>query len=102
MLSIFDASILVLATFRLTHIFVYDTVGNFMRDYFDNFESGLGKSLSELVHCPWCTSTWMAFFVLSLYLFVPISRFFFMVLALAGIALIVEISARVIWKKANK
>lgn len=91
--------VLILATFRLTHLFVYDTVMDFIRDFFDKYDSSLSRSMSELIHCPWCTGTWMAFVVFFIYLITPYSYIFLIILALAGAGTLVEIAARFVWKR---
>ena len=98
-ISTFTFILLILAAFRLTHLFVYDTAMDFTRDYFDKSQTGFGKSMSELIHCPWCTSTWMALIILTLYFITPYSMFLILVLALAGASVVIEIVARLIWKK---
>jgi hypothetical protein len=101
-LSFLDLLLLALATFRLTHLVVYDTVMDFFRDFFDKYDNGLSRSMSELVHCPWCTGTWMALVVLLLHFLTPLSRFFMLVMAIAGVGTLIDILARKEWKKMKK
>lgn len=101
-IPVFDFVILMLATFRLTHLLVYDLVMDFIRDYYSKFNSGLGKTISEIIHCPWCTATWMALFTLFIYFLTPYSWLFILVVALAGAAVIVEIAVRFVWTKYKK
>lgn len=98
-ISVFNFILLALATFRLTHIFVYDKVMDFARDYFAKFDTGIRRAFSELIHCPWCTGTWVAFFILIFHFSTPVSKFFILVLALAGAGLIFEIFAKLLWEK---
>lgn len=93
-LSFFDFLLITLATFRLTHLFVYDTVMDFARDYFLRHPKGLHRSMAELTHCPWCTGTWMALFVVFIYFLTPLSRFFIIVVAIAGVATCIEMVLR--------
>ncbi|KKT88582.1 MAG: hypothetical protein UW95_C0023G0011 [Parcubacteria group bacterium GW2011_GWC1_45_14] len=87
----FDLVILGLATFRLTHLFVYDMVTDYIRDYFGKFERGAGKTLSELLNCPWCTGVWAALFIGFFYLLTPLAFYPIFFVALAGIGSIFQI-----------
>jgi len=62
-ISFVDFMILGLAIFRLTHLFVHDLVTNFIRDYFSKFQTGLGKTIFNLLSCHWCTAMWIALIV---------------------------------------
>lgn len=68
-ISIFDFILLILATFRLTHLFVYDHITGFIRNYFGKFELGPGKTIATLLFCPWCTGIWASFFLGAIYFF---------------------------------
>jgi len=86
-ISVFDFILLILATFRLTHLFVYDHITGFIRDYFDKFRGGPGKTIANLLSCLWCTGIWTSFFLGVLYFLTPYAWFFIFVLALAGAAI---------------
>ncbi len=90
-ISLFDFSLLILATFRLTHLFVYDSVMNFLREYFAKFNIGPGKTISNLISCPWCTGMWMALIVSFFYFLTPYAWFVIFVIALAGAAIALKI-----------
>jgi hypothetical protein len=83
-IPLFDFFLLILATFRLIRLFVYDSVTGHIRSYFGKFEKGARKELSMLINCPWCTGIWMGLFVSSIYFLTPFSWFFIFILALAG------------------
>lgn len=91
-ISFVDFVILGLAIFRLTHLFVHDLVANFIRDYFANFQTGLGKTISNLLGCHWCTAMWMALVVSFIFFyFTPYGWYFVFVIALAGLGIFFEI-----------
>lgn len=94
-ISLFDFFLLAMAVFRLTRLFVYDSVTEGIREYFGRFSSGPRKELSMLINCPWCTGIWMALIILFLYFVHPLFWYFIMILALAGMGSYLQI---IIWK----
>lgn len=98
-MPVFDFIILGLAVFRLTHLFVYDYIMNFVRDYFARFDRGPGKSVSNLLSCEWCTGIWMALFVLFIYFLSFYAWYFILAIALAGVGTFLDIVARRIMRK---
>ena len=56
--------LLALAVCRLVRLFCYDVITQFIRDWLAPHKHGsfLG-TMSALLHCPWCTGLWFAFFV---------------------------------------
>lgn len=114
-LSPFDLLLLSLATFRLTRLFVYDGIMQFVRDLFlrkkeiqhdgevevkrEKPRGGIARLFADLLACPWCTGMWMALLVLSLFVFFPESIFLISVLAIAGLSTLIQIGANLIgWK----
>lgn len=97
-----------LAIFRITHLFVYDTVTTPIRRMFINEEQavdeagnfiweytpkgiGIRKFIGEILNCHWCTSVWVAAFMLIGYLLLP--QIFVLIMwlfSLAAIAVIIE------------
>jgi len=95
-ISLFDFFLLSFATFRIIRLFTYDSVMDFVRNFFERKkDGGPMETLSQLIHCPWCTGIWAALFVATIYFLTPFSRFFIFVLALAGIGSYLQI---IIWK----
>ncbi|CAM4093821.1 membrane protein [Bacillus manliponensis] len=96
------------ATFRLTRLIVYDKITSFLRAPFieelqitepDGTVStytkakgrGLQKWIGELLSCYWCTGVWISAFLLLLYYWIPrIAEPFIYILAIAGVAAIIE------------
>ncbi|EKE27487.1 MAG: hypothetical protein ACD_3C00198G0001 [uncultured bacterium (gcode 4)] len=78
----FDLVMLILATFRVTRLFVYDHITDFFRDFFAKFKSWLGKSISELINCPWCTAVWVSMLLVFLYYLTPLSWLLLLILAI--------------------
>lgn len=99
--------VLVLASFRLTHLIVFDEITAFLRRPFltvtyeetpDGDEirhvevkgKGLRASIGSLLSCYWCTGIWAAALIVTLYVFVPESFLLLLVLAIAGAAAVIE------------
>lgn len=92
-----DAIILVLATFRLTRLFAYDSITSFIREWFagSNPRSFLG-TLGTLVHCPWCLGLWFSLVASFAYFMTPYAWFFLFFLALGGVATFIQILANLV------
>lgn len=92
-ISIFDFILIFIAVFRLIQLFVYDEVTDFIRDYFKKYEEGFGKSMSELLSCPWCVGIWLAFLIAFFYFLTSYSWYFIFILAVAGVASLIQLLA---------
>jgi hypothetical protein len=106
--SILDFILLSLATFRLTRLFVFDNITQFLRkpfihEYEERLEdgtietyievkgTGIRKFVGELLSCYWCTGVWCAAIMYGGYSTVPI--YFspiIIILSIAGCASILE------------
>ncbi|MER2058108.1 MAG: DUF1360 domain-containing protein [Niallia sp.] len=100
--------LLILASFRLTRLVVFDQITEFFRKFFlDELEeknkegqievyivpkSGKIRGFfGELISCYWCTGVWVAIFLTLLYYFLPsICEPFILVFAIAGGASLIE------------
>lgn len=120
-IPLFDLALIVLATFRLTRLFVYDKITHFIRDIFLHVEetytqegvtyftkvertSGPLRTAYELLICPWCFSIWAALFVTYGY-FERTTLFWLpiLILAVSGIATAIQILVNMIgWTAENK
>jgi len=118
-ISLFDAFLLSLATFRVTRLFVYDKITQFIRDWFldkqlaqneageyfivrEKPASGPRRTLSELLACPWCFGMWAALFVCFLYFLTPFAWFPIFVLAVSSIGTLFQLFANLVgWKAEN-
>lgn len=106
-ISWIDLTILVLASFRLTHLIVFDEITSFLRDPFISvtFETdaagGMTRQLTfkggpirqwigQLLSCYWCVGIWAALFIVLLYFYVPAAYPFLLLLAIAGAAAVIE------------
>jgi len=96
----FDFFLMALAVFRLTRLFVYDTITEFIRDWFRGYDprTFMG-TLGTLINCPWCTGLWFGFLVPFFYFATPAAWFIILVLALGAVGSFIQILANLIaWK----
>lgn len=94
-IPVFDAAIIGLATFRLVRLFTYDSVTDFIRSYFRQYKKGPGRTMYNLLSCPWCTGVWMALFSVTAYFLTEYAWYPIFVLAIAGVGSYLQI---IIWK----
>jgi hypothetical protein len=102
-----DLFIIILASFRLTHLIVFDEIASFIRKPFisintieneaGEFEqqleikgTGLRYFIGSLLSCYWCSGIWCSVFVVLVYFYFPITFPLFLILAVAGGAAILE------------
>ncbi|KGX85430.1 DUF1360 domain-containing protein [Pontibacillus marinus] len=101
--------ILVFASFRITRLFVYDSITEWIRKPFHRYVEhetedgetetyieikgrGLRAFIGELLSCHWCTGFWVSAVVLISYLYVPILYPLWIIFAISGVvALLFEI-----------
>lgn len=86
--SFLEFILLSIATFRLTRLFVYDKITQFLRNpfiheyeemledgtietYIEIKGTGLRRFLGELLSCYWCTGVWCAAIIYAGYLTLP-------------------------------
>ncbi|MEH7436424.1 DUF1360 domain-containing protein [Neobacillus drentensis] len=101
--------VLSLASFRLTRLLVFDKITEFIRQpffdevseknedgeievYYITKRTGIKKFMGELLSCYWCTGIWAATFITGFnYLFPGVSEPITLILAIAGLASIIEL-----------
>lgn len=94
----FDLVILILASFRLTHLIVFDSITEFIRKPFLDESgqeiiikgTGIRHFMGKLLSCYWCTGIWSSILVVLLYVYVPVTYPVFLILAVAGAAAFIE------------
>jgi hypothetical protein len=113
-LTLIDLTLVTLATWRLTRLFVYDTITKFIREQFadvvkeiDGYvlikpKRGPRRTLYELFNCPWCFGVWAAATVLFFYLLTPLAVYPVLFLAIAGVASFLQLLANLVGWHAEK
>jgi hypothetical protein len=99
--------ILILASFRLTHLIVFDEITLFIRKPFftvtyevnDSGQvirqinikgTGWRYQMGLFLSCHWCVGIWSSLFLIALYFFCPYSIYLILILAVSGAAAIIE------------
>lgn len=113
-LSLTDYVLLTLASWRLTRLFVYDTVTKFIREQFWNVKkvgkgyqlekpkTGPRRTLADLFDCPWCIGVFAAGTITFLYLLTPYMIFPVMLLAISVVATFMQLLANLVGNKAEQ
>ncbi|HEY0964380.1 MAG TPA: DUF1360 domain-containing protein [Candidatus Paceibacterota bacterium] len=104
-LTLVDYALITLATWRLTQLFVYDSITKFFREQFWDLRKvgknvvlqkppfGPRRTLADLLSCPWCTSLFMAATVLFFYLLSSYAVFPVALLAIGAVASLFQLIA---------
>lgn len=118
-ISVFDVILVSLAIFRITRLFVYDKILQFFRDLFMQarevtgadgkiyvdrrpYSRGPLRTMSDLLACPWCTAMWASLFVVYFYYMLPFAWYIILMLAVAGVASLLQLFANSLgWKAEN-
>lgn len=113
--GIFDAILITLATFRVTRLFVYDSIMHMVRDLFlirtviytdtevivrrRKYPSGVMRAMSDLFSCPWCFGLQAAMLVVFFYYLTPWAWIIIFMFAVGGVATLLQLIANAIgWK----
>lgn len=98
-----DLLLIALAIFRLTRLFTYDVIMQFVRNWFVGAEQNtLRHTLGTLINCPWCTGLWFSLVVLFFYFATIYSWPVILILALASLASFFQILANWVGWSAEK
>lgn len=113
-LTLADYVIMVLATFRLVRLFLYDKITAFFREQFYDVAPGRGsgtlvkpefgprRTIVDLMSCPWCFGLWAAGTVSFFYLLSPHAFYPIMLLAIGAAGSLLQIIANAIGWKAEQ
>lgn len=110
-LTFLDLSIITLASFRVTRLFVYDSMTKFIREQFWDTkvtrnkvtlvkpQTGPRRTLADLTSCPWCFGIWATTWVVFMYLLTPLAYVPALILAISSVATILQLFSNMIgWK----
>lgn len=92
-----DFVLMALAIYRLVHLFTYDRITAFIREWFVGFdETSFAGTLGHLINCPWCTGLWFAFVVVFFYFATPYAWYLILILALSSLASFLQVLTNLI------
>ena len=113
-LTTFDYLVMLLASWRLTRLFVYDNITRFLREQFmDVVKSGRGyklqtpkngprRLLADLFACPWCMSIWTSSIVVFLYMLTAYAVFPFVLLGMSAVVSFLQIGTNLVGHQAER
>lgn len=111
-----DFFLVSLAIFRITRLFVYDKITQFLRDAFMRSRELIGedgrvyiervpyargplRTISDLLQCPWCTGMWAALVVVFFYYTTPWAWYPILLLAVSAVGNVIQLGANAIgWR----
>ena len=86
-LTMKEAVLVILASYRMTRILVFEKILKHFRDALKKRENlYVIGTIHSMVTCPWCAGVWITLLIIALYFLVPYGVLLVYVLALAGIA----------------
>ena len=82
-----QALLIILASYRMTRILVFEKIFKHFRDALKRRENlyVLG-TIHSMITCPWCAGVWVTLIIIVFYFLVPYGPLLVYVLALAGLA----------------
>lgn len=89
-ITLFEFTFISLASFRLIRLFTYDKIMDFMRGPLSRNENGIGRTLYEIIICPWCTGIWVTLVVIVVYFFIPYGNIFIFIVGISGVASLIQ------------
>jgi len=96
-LSLKEAVMVILATYRMTRILVFEKIFKHFRDALKKRENlYVIGTVHSIVTCPWCAGVWVTLIILVFYFLIPYGDLFVYVLALAGLASMVILSSNLL------
>ena len=99
-LTLKEAILIVLASYRMTRILVFEKIFKYFRDVLKKRESlYLIGTFSSIITCPWCAGVWVTLTIIVFYFLVPYGALLVYVLALAGVASIVILYSNIMHMK---
>ncbi|MBN2481546.1 MAG: DUF1360 domain-containing protein [Bacteroidales bacterium] len=85
--SIKDLIMIVLASYRLTRIVVFEKIFKFFRDFIRTKEKyAVLNTIKFIITCPWCMGVWMSMIVVLLFFMVPFGKIIVYIMAISGVA----------------
>jgi hypothetical protein len=83
---------MVLATYRVTRILVFDKIFKLFRDFFRTRQRlYVFYVIKEIITCPWCAGVWVALIIVAIYFLVPFGKLLVILMSISGLASFVVI-----------
>ncbi|MCK4747663.1 MAG: DUF1360 domain-containing protein [Bacteroidales bacterium] len=98
-----EAIVIILASYRMTRILVFEKIFKYFRDMLKRREDlYLLGTLSSIITCPWCAGVWVTMTIIVFYYLVPYGNLLAYVLALAGIVSVVILYSNMLHMKTER
>lgn len=82
-----DIVLMVLGTYRLTRLLVFDTIFKLLRDFVKARSNYLVfYVVREIITCPWCAGVWASLIIVIIYFLVPFGQILVILFAISGVA----------------
>ncbi len=82
-----NITLMILATYRMTRILVFDKIFKLIRDFFRTHQRlYVFYVTKEIITCPWCAGIWVALIIVALFFLVPFGDIFVILLTISGVA----------------
>ncbi|MBN2610960.1 MAG: DUF1360 domain-containing protein [Bacteroidales bacterium] len=99
-ISVREIIILILASYRLTRILVFEKILKFLRDFVKSKKSiSALNTVRYIITCPWCAGVWVTLVIAVLYFLVPYGVFLVYILAISGVASFIVLLANLLGLK---
>jgi hypothetical protein len=85
-LSLKEAVLVILASYRMTRILVFEKIFKYFRDMMKKRENYyVIGTIYSMITCPWCAGVWVTLIIIVFYFLIPYGDLLVYVLALAGL-----------------
>jgi hypothetical protein len=85
-LSLKEAVLVILASYRMTRILVFEKIFKYLREILRRRQNlYVIGTLHSIITCPWCAGVWVTLIIIVFYFLVPYGTLLVYVLALAGL-----------------
>ena len=86
-LTMKEAVLVILASYRMTRILVFEKIFKYFRDAMKKRENlYVIGTIHSMITCPWCAAVWVTLIIIVFYFLIPFGDLLVYVLALAGLA----------------
>ncbi|MFH0758757.1 MAG: DUF1360 domain-containing protein [Bacteroidota bacterium] len=98
-----EAIVIVLASYRMTRIIVFEKIFKYLRDMVKQRDKlYIIGTVGNIITCPWCAGVWVTLIIVVFYYLVPYGTLLTYVLALAGVASIVILYSNMLQMRADR
>lgn len=102
-LTLKEAVVIILASYRMTRILVFEKIFKYLRDVLKKRERlYIIGTLSSIITCPWCAGVWVTLVIVVFYFLVPYGILLVYILAMAGVASVVILYSNMLHMRTDR